>query len=130
MEKPLVAFDPLPNSLPLQGKRALAAHPPSCHPQRVFGRRENEKENEIKRKTRASWRSFLKPIFTIKWKSPFQSLRWVDLYPALLQITKQKKTTNPTLLQGEFGKKYKKEKKKVKRAARILSKMNNGKSYE
>ena len=27
----------------------LAAHPPSCHARRVFGRRENEKENERKR---------------------------------------------------------------------------------
>ena len=52
MEKPSVAFDPLPNSLPLQGKRALAAHPPSCHPRRVFGSRENEKENERKREQR------------------------------------------------------------------------------
>ena len=27
----------------------LAAHPPSCHARRVFGKRENEKENERKR---------------------------------------------------------------------------------
>ena len=94
-------------------QEVLSAHPPSCHPQRVFGRRENEKENERKRETGASWRSFPKPIFTIKSKSAFQSLGWVDLYPASLQITK-KKTTNPTLLQGEFGKKYKKENKKHK----------------
>ena len=46
MEKPSVAFDPLPNSLPLQGKRVLAAHPPSCHPQRVFGSRERERKGK------------------------------------------------------------------------------------
>ena len=44
MEKPSVAFDPLPNSLPLQGKRALATHPPSCHPRRVFGNLERGKK--------------------------------------------------------------------------------------
>ena len=44
MEKPSVAFDPLPNSLPFQGKRALAAHPLSCHPRRVFGSRERGKK--------------------------------------------------------------------------------------
>ena len=94
MEKPSVAFDPLLNSLPLQVKRALAAHPPSCHPRRVFGRRENEKENERKRETGASWRSFPKPIFIIKWKSSFQSLGWVDLYPTSLQITKKNYKSN------------------------------------
>ena len=39
-----------------------------------------------------------------------------------------KKTTNLTLLQGEFGKNYKKENKKVKRAARIQGRMNSGKA--
>ena len=39
MEKPSVAFNPLPNSLPLQGKRALAGHP-----RRVFGSREKGKK--------------------------------------------------------------------------------------
>ena len=115
MEKPSVAFDPLPNSLPLQGKRALAAHPSSCHPQRVFSRRENEKENERKRETGASWRSFPKPIFTIKnGKVLFKVL--VGLIYTQPHYKLLKKTTNPILLQGEFGKKYKKENKKVKRA--------------
>ena len=40
MEKPSVAFDPLPNSLPLQGKRVLAA------PRRVFGSRERERKGK------------------------------------------------------------------------------------
>ena len=58
MEKPSVAFDPLPNSLPLQGKRALAANPPSCHPRRVFGNQERGKkmkENGERGKQRANF---------------------------------------------------------------------------
>ena len=54
MEKPSVAFDPLPNSLSLQGKRALAAHPPSCHPRRVFGSREKERKGK-KMEKRENW---------------------------------------------------------------------------
>ena len=46
MEKPSVAFDPLPNSLPLQGKRVLVAHPSSCHPRRVFSSRERERKGK------------------------------------------------------------------------------------
>ena len=46
MEKHSVAFDPLPNSLPLQGKMALATHPPSCHPRRMFGSRESERKGK------------------------------------------------------------------------------------
>ena len=58
MEKPSVAFDPLPNNLPLQGKRVLAAHPPSCHPRRVFGSRESERKGKKmgeKEKKRENW---------------------------------------------------------------------------
>ena len=46
MEKHSVAFDSLPSGRPLQGKRALAAHAPSCHPRRMFGSRENEREGK------------------------------------------------------------------------------------
>ena len=62
MEKPSVAFDPLPNSLPLQGKRALAAHPPSFHPRRVFGMRKNEKENEREKERNERNESFLEKL--------------------------------------------------------------------
>ena len=40
--------DPTPSSLRLQGERVLDAHPPSCHPRRVFGCPENGNENERK----------------------------------------------------------------------------------
>ena len=46
MEKPSVAFDPLPNSLPFKGKRVLAAHPPSCHPRRMFSNQEKERKRK------------------------------------------------------------------------------------
>ena len=46
MEKPLVAFDSLPSGRPLQGKMALAAHPLSCHPRRMFGSRESERKGK------------------------------------------------------------------------------------
>ena len=46
MEKPSVAFDSLPSGRLLQGKMALAAHPPCCHPRRMFGSRENEREGK------------------------------------------------------------------------------------
>ena len=45
---PLVTSKPLPSSPPLQGGRGLAEHPLIFHHQRVFGSRENGKENEIK----------------------------------------------------------------------------------
>ena len=56
MEKPSVPFDSLPSDRPLQGKMALATHPPSCHPRRMFGSLENEREgkkNGRKREKRA-----------------------------------------------------------------------------
>ena len=54
-----IAFDPLHSGLPLQGKRALAAHPPSCQPRRGFGsleRGKKMKENGEKGKQRANCR--------------------------------------------------------------------------
>ena len=45
---PSVTSKPLPSSPPLQGGRGLAEHPLICYHQRVFGSRENGKENERK----------------------------------------------------------------------------------
>ena len=53
------------------------------------------KKKMRERETGDSWRSFPKPIFIIKkMKSFFQSLSWVDLYPASLQITKKNYKSN------------------------------------
>ena len=52
MEKPSIAFDPLPSGRPPQEERVLAAHPPSCHPPRVFGCPESAEKMEEKCKKR------------------------------------------------------------------------------
>ena len=77
--------------------------------------KEKGRKWEKMRKTRASWRSFPKLIFTIKIKVSFKVL--VGLIYTQPHYKLLKKPTNPILLHGEFGKKYKKENKKGKRAA-------------
>ena len=55
MEKPSIAFDPLPSGHPPQEEGVLATHPPSCHPRRVFGYPESaEKMKEKCKKMRES----------------------------------------------------------------------------
>ena len=102
MEKPSVAFDPLPNSLPLRGKRALATHPPSCHPRRVFGSLENEKENEKNREQRGAEAGELKasPItLLIDSVMSHYNVAWaLNTAPKTIQITKMNKRNQ--LLQG------------------------------
>ena len=39
-------MNPPPVAFLFKDKGGLATHPPSCHPQRVFGRRENERKWE------------------------------------------------------------------------------------
>ena len=86
MEKPSVAFDPLPNSLPLQAKRVLAAHPRSCHPRRMFGSREKERkgkkmgENEKNGKTGEKRAESLCPKFY--WLSVFFYSAWLGDFVA------------------------------------------------
>ena len=97
MEKPSVAFDSLPNGRPLQGKMALAAHPPSCHPRRMFGSRESEiKGNKMgeKEKNEKTWREKQVEGFVLKfyWLSYFQQcLSWGPYSQNPLQITKKTK---------------------------------------
>ena len=80
MEKPSIAFDSLPSGRPLQEKIALAAHPPSCHPRRMFGSRENEREgkkNGRKKKNGKTWREKRAESFALKFllvNSPFTKL--------------------------------------------------------
>ena len=126
MEKPSVAFDSLPSGHPLQGKMALAAHPPSCHPQRMFDSRESERKGKKmgeKEKTgkleKKRAESFALILFV---KSSQQCLSWGPYSQNPLQITKKTKLKANT--RDEFGRISKRE-QKVKTGSR-KSNANSG----
>ena len=124
MEKPSVAFDPLPSGLPLHGKRVLAAHPPSCHPRRVFGCLESGKKMKDKERKREKTRlpgeappppppppKKKKKKFHNGMNESYKVLGWyIKPYP----IQNYQKLQIQTLLHGESRKKNKKQRKKSK----------------
>ena len=99
MEKPSVAFDPLPNSLPLQGKRALAAHPSSCHPRRVFGSRERGKKIKENGET-GKQRENCRPLSIAKSEVIDSKFVQTEAYIGAQCIGNYQKNKNKKLLQG------------------------------
>ena len=102
MEKPSVAFDSLPSGRPLQGKMALAAHSQSCHPRRMFGSRENEREGKKngrkRRKTgKPGEKNGLKLCPKILYLSFYKAWFWDFLVKAPLQNYKNSLTNILTI---------------------------------
>ena len=64
-----------PTAFSFKEDRVLAAHPPSCHPRRVFGYLESERKQEKLEKEREELKASRLKILFMK-KSPLQCHAW------------------------------------------------------
>ena len=108
---------PCPIAFLFKEERVLAAHPPSCHPWRVFGCPVSEKKKRKRDKRRKSGKAeSFPPILLLSKKFPFVTVHR-SLYTAPAKQN-YKKNQNQKLLQGtilEENQKVTKRSKKGKR---------------